>query len=72
MLQIEFGALGDALGQQFRKQGYYLENSDKWEKIRYSINMLHIHGFITYKQWNMMFEKLYKKMQCDFKRIESR
>lgn len=54
-----YGALCDSLEKQANEQGFTLgEKSKLFEKLRFSLNMVTIHGLVTDSQANKAFEKL--------------
>lgn len=64
--KVEFcyGCFGDTLQEQATKQGYELKSSEKFEKIRKSINMCGFH-VATNSQVDMMFKKLNKQVTAN-------
>ena len=62
-IKFNYGAMADSLEEQAKKQGYtFGENADKFEKIRFSINMCKFH-VATDSQVASMFNKLHKLIE---------
>ena len=58
---FNYGVLCDSLGKQANEQGYELQDSDKFEKIRKAINMCGFH-VATESQVSAMIKKLHKQV----------
>ena len=46
-MYFSFGALADKFSEQCEKQGYKLNNADKWDELVHCTIMLHIHNVLT-------------------------
>lgn len=54
---FSYGSLGKTLKEQARQLGFELNNAEKYEKIRYAINMCGFH-VATDSQVELMLKKL--------------
>ena len=70
MKNIEFiyGVFGDSLSEQALKQGFELQDGDKFEKIRKSINMCGFH-VATDAQVESMIKKLHNQVMKNLVRV---
>lgn len=60
---FSYGMLNDDLEKQANKQGYTLgDKGETMEKLRFSANMVRMHGLVTDSQANGMYQKLQKKV----------
>lgn len=66
-MEINYGVMADKLYNQLKKQGYKDKKIDKHERLRFSINMLFLHGYITEKQKHSYFVKLHKDIEDNLK-----
>ena len=72
MKQIGFahGALADSYEQQANEQGYTLGNDvELFDKIRFSYNMLRIHGLVTDSEADKITHRIHKKLAKTVKPI---
>ena len=66
-----YGALCDDLETQAKEQGYTLGNkAETLEKLRFSVNMVRIHGLVTDSQADSMYKKLQKKVVSALKPLD--
>ena len=67
---FSYGILNDDLEKQANKQGYTLgDKSETMEKLRFSANMVRMHGLVTDSQANGMYQKLQKKVVKELKEL---
>lgn len=58
-----YGALCDDLETQANKQGYTLgDEAEMLEKLRFSVNMVCIHGLVTDSQADGIYKKMNRKV----------
>lgn len=70
-LILNFGALGGTIKEQLKEQGFkinkYAINFEKLEKLRDSINMLYLHGYISESEKEKKFQKLFNAIKKQIK-----
>jgi hypothetical protein len=60
---FRYGALCEDLEIQANEQGYTLgDKAEMLEKLRFSVNMVRIHGLVTDSQADSVYKKLQKKV----------
>lgn len=67
-LILNFGALGGTIKEQLKEQGFKINKyAIKFEKIRDSINMLYLHGYISESEKEKKFQKLFNAIKKQIK-----
>jgi len=68
---FSYGIMSDLLEEQANKQGYTFGKSiEKFEKLKFSLNMVVMHDIITDSQSQKCFQKLHKKVMESIKPLE--
>ena len=70
-MYFSFGALADKFSEQCEKQGYKLNNADKWDKLVYCTIMLHIHNVLTDSRYDECLNRILKMYKKDLVKIRS-
>ena len=70
-MYFSFGALEDKLSEQCEKQGYKLNNADKWDKLVHCIIMLYIHNVLTDSRYDECLNRILKMSKKDLVEIRS-
>ena len=70
-MYFSFGALADKFSKQCEKQGYKLNNADKWDKLVHCIIMLHIHNVLTDSRYDECLNRILKMYKKDLVEIRS-
>ena len=70
-MYLSFGALADKFSEQCEKQGYKLNNADKWDKLVHCIIMLHIHNVLTDSRYDECLNRILKMYKKDLVEIRS-
>ena len=68
-MYFSFGALADKFSEQCEKQGYKLNNADKWDKLVHCIIMLHIHNVLTDSRYDECLNRILKMYKKDLVEI---
>ena len=67
-LILNFGALGGTIKEQLKEQGFKINKyAINFEKIRDSINMLYLHGYISESEKEKKFQKLFNAIKKQIK-----
>ena len=72
-MYFSFGALTEKFSEQCEKQGYKLNNADKWDKLVRCTIMLHIHNVLTDSRYDECLNrilKMYKKYLVEIRSDE--
>ena len=64
-MYFSFGALADKFSIQCEKQGYKLNNADKWDKLVHCTIMLHIHNVLTDSRYDECLNRILKMYKKD-------
>ena len=67
-MYFSFGALADKFSVQCEKQGYKLNNADKWDKLVHCTIMLHIHNVLTDSRYDECLNRILKMYKKDYGR----
>lgn len=68
VLTLNFGALAGTIKEQLKEQGLKINKYDiNFEKIRDSINMLYLHGYISESEKEKKFQKLFNAIKKQIK-----
>ena len=70
-MYFSFGALVDKFSKQCEKQGYKLNNADKWDKLVRCTIMLHIHNVLTDSRYDECLNRILKMYKKDLVEIRS-
>lgn len=70
-MYFSFGALSDKFSEQCEKQGYKLNNADKWDKLVHCTIMLHIHNVLTDSGYDECLNRILKMYKKDLVEIRS-
>ena len=70
-MYFSFGALADKFSEQCEKQGYKLNNADKWDKLVHCTIMLHIHNVLTDSRYDEYLNRILKMYKKDLVEIRS-
>lgn len=70
-MYFSFGALADKFSKQCEKQGYKLNNADKWDKLVHCTIMLHIHNVLTDSRYDECLNRILKMYKKDLVEIRS-
>ena len=70
-MYFSFGALADKFSEQCEKQGYKLNNADKWDKLVHCTIMLHIHNVLTDSRYDECLNRILKMYKKDLVEIRS-
>ena len=70
-IYCSFGALADKFSEQCEKQGYKLNNADKWDKLVHCTIMLHIHNVLTDSRYDECLNRILKMYKKDLVEIRS-
>ena len=70
-MYFSFGALADKFSEQCEKQGYKLNNADKWDKLVHCTIMLHIHNVLTDSRYDESLNRILKMYKKDLVEIRS-
>ena len=68
-MYFSFGALADKFSDQCEKQGYKLNNADKWDKLVHCIIMLHINNILTESRYDECLQRILKFYKDDLEKI---
>lgn len=63
---FSFGALSDDFSAQLKRQGYELENKEKWDKAVFSTVYLYIHDILTDSRYDECLNRIIKKSKVDW------
>lgn len=67
-LILNFGALGGTIKEQLKEQGFKINKyAINFEKLRDSINMLYLHGYISESEKEKKFQKLFNAIKKQIK-----
>ena len=66
---FSFGALSDKFSEQCERQGYRLNNADKWDKLVHYTIMLYIHGILTDSRYDECLKRILKSYKYDLEEI---
>ena len=69
-MYFSFGALSDKFSVQCERQGYKLNNADKWDNLVHYTIMLHIHGILTDSRYDECLQRIVKFYEYDLEEIE--
>lgn len=71
-IKIEFGAMGDSIISQLRRQGYTLDDKDekRIQNLVYSINMVRLHGLIPDGPCQTARKRLMKDIIASIKPVD--
>lgn len=63
-IELKFGCLADDLKTQLDNQNIKYTNQiiKKYEKIKFAINMLYVHSYLTDNQKDKCFKKMIKEL----------
>ena len=64
-MYFSFGALSGKFSVQCERQGYKLNNADKWDKLVHCTVMLHIHNIFTDSRYDECLKRILKKKSKD-------
>ena len=64
-MYFSFGALADKFSEQCEKQGYKLNNADKWDKLVNCTIMLYIHNVLTDSRYDECLNRILKMSKKD-------
>lgn len=68
VLTLNFGALAGTIKEQLKEQGLKINKyAINFEKIRDSINMLYLHGYISESEKEKKFQKLFNAIKKQIK-----
>ena len=70
-MYFSFGALEDKFSEQCEKQGYKLNNADKWDKLVHCTIMLYIHNVLTDSRYDECLNRILKMYKKDLVEIRS-
>ena len=70
-MYFSFGALTEKFSEQCEKQGYKLNNADKWDKLVRCTIMLHIHNVLTDSRYDECLNRILKMYKKDLVEIRS-
>ena len=70
-MYFSFGALSDKFSEQCEKQGYKLNDADKWDKLVHCTIMLHIHDVLTDSRYDECLNRILKMYKKDLVEIRS-
>ena len=70
-MYFSFGALADKFSKQCEKQGYKLNNADKWDKLVHCTIMLYIHNVLTDSRYDECLNRILKMYKKDLVEIRS-
>lgn len=72
-LRINLGPIAPEIGKQLKAQGFeaHPKQVETWEKLRFSSNMLHVHGIITDRQYIKSQMKIFNKIRKVIEQGES-
>ena len=70
-MHFSFGVLADKFSEQCEKQGYKLNNADKWDKLVHCTIMLHIHNVLTDSRYDECLNRILKMYKKDLVEIRS-
>lgn len=69
-MYFSFGALSDKFSEQCERQGYKLNNANKWDNLVHYTIMLHIHGILTDSRYDECLQRILKFYKYDLEEIE--
>jgi len=67
--RIGYGPMLDPIADQLKKQGFYVEEAEKYEKQRHAISMLYIPGLMSETEHTKILGRLHKAICNDVKKI---
>ena len=70
-MYFSFGALAAKFSEQCEKQGYKLNNADKWDELVHCIIMLYIHNVLTDSRYDECLNRILKMYKKDLVEIRS-
>lgn len=70
-MYFSFGALEDKFSKQCEKQGYKLNNADKWDKLVHCTIMLRIHNVLTDSRYGECLNRILKMYKKDLVKIRN-
>ena len=70
-MYFSFGALTEKFSEQCEKQGYKLNNADKWDKLVHCTIMLYIHNVLTDSRYDECLNRILKMYKKDLVEIRS-
>ena len=70
-MYFSFGALADKFSVQCERQGYKLNNADKWDKLVRCTIMLYIHNVLTDSRYDECLNGILKMYKKDLVEIRS-
>ena len=68
-MYFNFGAMSDKFSEQCERQGYRLNNADKWDKLVHYTIMLYIHGILTDSRYDECLKRILKSYKYDLEEI---
>ena len=68
---FSFGALSDKFSVQCERQGYKLNNADKWDELVHCTTMLYIHSVLTGSRYDECLNRILKMYKKDLVEIRS-
>ena len=68
-IYFNFGAMSDKFSEQRERQGYRLNNADKWDKLVHYTIMLYIHGILTDSRYDECLQRILKSYKYDLEEI---
>ena len=67
-IRLSYGIMCDDLEKQANEQGYTFGSKvEILEKLRFSVNLIRIHGLLTDSQADSVYQKLQKKVVKELK-----
>ena len=70
-MYFSFGVLADKFSKQCKKQGYKLNNADKWNELVRCTIMLYIHDVLTDSRYDECLNRILKMYKKDLVKIRS-
>ena len=70
-MYFSFGALSDKFSEQCKRQGYKLNNADKWDNLVHCTIMLYIHNILTDSRYDECLNRILKMYKKDLVEIRS-
>lgn len=66
---FSFGMLSDKFSVQCERQGYKLNNADKWDDLVHCTIMLYIHNVLTDSRYDECLQRILKFYKDDLEEI---
>ena len=68
-MYFSFGVLSDKFSEQCERQGYRLNNANKWDKLVDGTVMLYVNNILTESRYDECLQRILKFSKADLEEI---